>query len=92
MLAPCTVVLFSQFNDFHQSVCLTTFSERCHERVIDNHSVKSTIAELDITYGSSVHVLKLTLYTNCYKTLKFTLIVNFLRTRQHYLLNNEIKF
>ena len=34
---------------FSNSVCVTTFSERYDERVIDNYSVKSTIAELDPT-------------------------------------------
>ena len=37
-------------------------------------------------------VLKLTLYTNCYKTLKLTLIVNFVRTKQHYWLKIEVGY
>ena len=49
------------------------------------HSEKVPIRQLSL-------VLKLTLYTNCYKTLKLTLIVNFLRTKQHYWLTMKVGY
>ena len=63
------------------SVCVTTFSERYNDRVIDIcSSYRQSVEDVD----QPVLFFKMTVYTNCENTRKLTVITNFLRTKQYY--------